>query len=99
MEINLYRIVQEALNNVLKHAHASVVILQIKREQKAISVSLLDNGCGFPERPDDGTSRSGFGLTGMRERAKALRGSIELLSTPGRGTRVTLRVPLAGAAL
>jgi len=99
-EINLYRIVQEGLNNVLKHAHASEVILQIKRERKAISVSLLDNGRGFGDsgKPDEGTTTGGFGLTGMRERAKALGGWIELLSAPGRGTRVTLKVPVAGAA-
>jgi signal transduction histidine kinase/ligand-binding sensor domain-containing protein len=95
-EINLYRIVQEGLNNVIKHSQASQVILEIKREPASISVSLFDNGRGFdPELTGhNGVARPSFGLTGIRERAKVLGGFIILQSAPGTGTRLTLNVPL-----
>jgi signal transduction histidine kinase/ligand-binding sensor domain-containing protein len=91
MEINMYRIVQEALNNVMKHAGASEVIVGIKRDQDGILISVHDNGKGFDV---DGLELPDFGLAGMRERAKVLGGSVELRSSPGKGTRVTLHVPL-----
>ena len=95
-EINLYRIVQEGLNNVIKHSQASQVILEIKREPVSISVSLFDNGRGFdPELTGhNGVARPSFGLTGIRERAKVLGGFVILQSAPGSGTRLTLNVPL-----
>jgi signal transduction histidine kinase len=95
-EINLYRIVQEGLNNVIKHSQASQVILEIKREPASISISLFDNGRGFdPELTGhNGVARPSFGLTGIRERAKVLGGFIILQSAPGTGTRLTLNVPL-----
>ncbi len=96
MEINLYRIVQEALNNVMKHAQAAQVIIEIKREPAGISVSIFDNGRGFdPEQAErQGDAQPSFGLTGMKERARVLGGSLRLESAPGTGTRLTLNVPL-----
>jgi signal transduction histidine kinase/ligand-binding sensor domain-containing protein len=96
MEINLYRIVQEALNNLMKHAQASEVIVETRREQDGIVVSVFDNGRGFEaKRPEVSRQTStSFGLAGMTERAKVLGGRIEFHSSPGKGTRVTLTIPV-----
>jgi signal transduction histidine kinase/ligand-binding sensor domain-containing protein len=97
MEINLYRILQEALNNVIKHAQASGVIVQIKREPAQIAVSIFDNGRGFEtEHPEhNGEKQSRFGLTGMAQRAKVIGGKLQIQSAPGTGTRLTVEVPVA----
>jgi signal transduction histidine kinase len=96
MEIQMYRILQEGLNNVMKHAAASEVIVGIKRESPGITMSIFDNGTGFDvERLEQGNFKPSFGLTGMRERAKALGGIIEWQSVLGKGTRLTLNVPLS----
>ncbi len=96
MEISLYRIVQEALNNILKHAQASLVMVEIKRLRSGLWVSVFDNGNGFDPAHADGDRepKPGFGLVSMKERAKVLGGRIDCQSTPGKGTRVTLTVPL-----
>ncbi len=95
-EISLYRVVQEALNNVLKHAQASQVIVEAKREKAELRASVFDNGRGFdPERAGREGEKPGLGLAGMRERAKVLGGRIELQSASGKGTRLTLTVPLS----
>jgi signal transduction histidine kinase len=97
MEISVYRIVQEGLNNVMKHAQATQVIVEIKRDSQAISVSIFDDGCGF-DTSGPQTEKfipAGFGLTGMSERAKAIGGWLELRSARGTGTRITLSVPLS----
>jgi signal transduction histidine kinase/ligand-binding sensor domain-containing protein len=95
-EINVYRIVQEALNNVMKHAHASHVLVEMRRQPGELWVSVLDNGRGFdPMRADrDGEKEPGLGLPGMAERGKVLGGRIDLQTAPGKGTRLTLTVPL-----
>jgi len=98
-EINLYRIVQEALNNVIKHAQATRVLIGVKREPPGISVSILDDGRGFDSQSlQDRQSRRGrkpsLGLVSMAERAKLLAGEIQIQSAEGTGTRLTLTMPL-----
>jgi signal transduction histidine kinase len=97
MEINLYRIMQEALNNVIKHAQAAEVIVQIRRESEQILVSIFDNGGGFDtEHPQhNGEKQLRFGLTGMTERARVLGGRLQIQSALGMGTRLTVQVPVA----
>ena len=96
MEINLYRIAQEALNNVIKHSQATEVIVQLAREPEAIVVSVFDNGRGFEKKSSErnGSVHGGFGLSNMAERAKVLGGRIEIQSNAGGGTRLTLQVPI-----
>jgi len=99
LEINLYRIVQEALNNVIKHAQATEVMVVARREPGQITVSILDNGRGFDSNDQEAERcrqgrKATLGLAGMAERAKLLDGHIEIQSTPGIGTKVTLMVPL-----
>jgi signal transduction histidine kinase len=92
-ESELFRIAQEALTNVRKHAKAHKVEVALRRRGKTLSLSVQDDGRGFSKRTRRPESH---GLIGMRERAKLLGGHLEVSSAPGQGTRVTARVP-AGA--
>jgi signal transduction histidine kinase/ligand-binding sensor domain-containing protein len=95
-EISLYRIVQEGLNNVVKHAGASQVTFTVTRRPAVISVLIQDDGCGFDARHKRSEPERSFGLTGMVERASLLNGRVEWESAPGAGTRVTVTVPVRG---
>lgn len=97
-ELQLLRIVQEALNNVRKHAGASSVVISLRVDGEGLSVEVTDDGRGFdPELPvPSGWPR--FGLQTMQERAKAIGGRFEVRSRPGEGTTVGVRVTLAGSA-
>lgn len=90
-EVALYRIAQEAITNVRKHAGASRVRLALREEEGAIVLEVEDDGRGF----DPGVAPGGvsFGLTGMRERASLAGGELWVTSEPGRGTRLEVRIP------
>ena len=97
LRINFYRIVQESLNNVMKHAAATEVTIRIQRNEEYVVLSIKDNGCGFTlntnlHQPEAG----GFGLTGMAERARLLGGSFEVRPVPGRGTTLIVNIPVSG---
>jgi signal transduction histidine kinase len=89
-EQELYRVTQEALNNVLKHAHAAHVRVQLSSANGVASLEIADDGIGF-----DPSMRSaeGFGLRGMRERVERLGGTLRIQSSPGDGTQVHAAVP------
>jgi PAS domain S-box-containing protein len=91
IEIALYRIVQEALTNVARHAHASVVDVLVERRGEHIVTIIGDNGIGFEPSLDAGEGR--YGLFSMRERAAILEGRLTVESAPGRGTTVYVEVP------
>jgi signal transduction histidine kinase len=80
------------LNNVVKHAAATEVILELKRESNTVRFSLLDNGRGFLKT--NWKSNSGLGLESIAERAKFLGGTFEIQSAPGKGTRLTVLLPV-----
>jgi signal transduction histidine kinase len=89
----VYRIVQEALTNALRHAQASKVRVAVYTEGKNdVVVQVADNGVGFDFRPED--NGQGFGLTSMQERANLVGGRIVFQSGSGRGTQVIFRIPL-----
>lgn len=96
VEINLYRITQEAINNAIKYAESSHIIVTISHSEKILSIIIDDNGKGFDKtklkpKPDkDG----GMGLTFMQERINYINGRLFINSSPNEGTRVTLNVPL-----
>ena len=92
-QVYLYRLVQEGLNNVLKHARASTVMLEIKRDGDQIRIKLEDDGAGFDLAAVE-QRRAGLGLTGMEERVRLVGGQFEISSTPGAGTRIRITVPL-----
>jgi two-component system, NarL family, sensor histidine kinase UhpB len=87
----LFRIMQEALTNVARHAGATEVRVELRQDESFLELSVADNGRGFSKIA--GPVAASLGLLGMRERAAALRGSTTITSTPGGGTRVTARVP------
>ncbi|MGH3489870.1 MAG: ATP-binding protein [Actinopolymorphaceae bacterium] len=106
VEVALYRIAQEALQNVVKHASASTVRLQLRRTGDSVVLEVADDGRGWdreggarsgaaadPMRADD-PARGGYGLQGMAERAELIGGGLTVTSRPGRGTTVTATVPL-----
>lgn len=96
-ETAIYRVVQEALHNVAKHAQAKNVTVQLACEQGAIKLLVEDDGVGFLQK---GVSRGrSFGLAGMRERIAALSGSVRVRSGKGRGTRIEITVPEAGTVV
>ncbi len=94
VERGIFRIVQEALNNVIKHARANSVRIDLRISPPRASVLVRDDGVGF--EPEAAVGLSGrLGLTSMRERAEALGGSLRIESRPGAGTTVCLEVPRA----
>jgi signal transduction histidine kinase len=90
-ELALFRITQEAINNVLKHSHANRLEVSLSREGRAIVLQVSDDGEGFSQ---SSYRNGGLGLSGMRERVIQLDGSFEVSSAPGSGTLVTARVPI-----
>ena len=88
VELGAYYIVSEALANVAKHANASVVTISVEAGPGVLSLSVRDDGVG-------GADPHGSGLTGLRERAEALGGTLRLTSPPGRGTSVDVKLPAA----
>jgi signal transduction histidine kinase len=89
LETTIYRLVQESLTNVVKHAHASRVDVSVTTDDTAVVVEVRDDGRGF----DTAESTSGFGLAGMRERVFLLGGTLSITSAHD-GTRVKARIPL-----
>jgi two-component system sensor histidine kinase NreB len=96
LEINLYRISQEALNNISKHANATHVAVILERRDGHIVLIIEDNGIGFAlEKSRTLTSENnGLGLIGMRERGALIGGNVEIESSVGSGTTIFVRVPL-----
>jgi signal transduction histidine kinase len=94
-DLALYRIVQEALSNVARHAAAHHVWVTLRFRREELGVSVRDDGAGYATPTDAGDlSRTGhFGMIGMRERAQLIGARIEWHSAPGKGTRVTLHLP------
>ena len=92
IESTLYRIVQEALNNVSKHAHASSVDIALETSEGSVLLRVDDDGVGFD--PDAPTDSRAMGILGMRERASLVGGCLSIDSSPGKGTRLAVRVPL-----
>ena len=88
-----YRITQEALTNVARHAFATQVRISLEGKNDMFILTVKDNGCGF--KPQDLENSHCLGLVGMRERAALAGGSLELHSKPGKGTRINFRLPLA----
>ena len=88
---NLYRICQEALWNIIKHARAKTIAIRVERNQTHALLEVHDDGIGFDP---EGSFPGHFGLSSMRERAAALGGTVEIESARGRGARVRSRIPL-----
>lgn len=97
VEVALYRIIQEALSNINKHARAAHVSIRIQKEQNKIHLTITDDGAGFDVQSVLGQKgRSGLGLIGIRERLIPLRGECIINSSPGKGTEILVQVPSEG---
>ena len=96
VEIHIYRILQEALNNVVKHSEATEATVIVKKETTSVSIVVRDNGRGFGGDAGNGENlpRAGFGLSGIDERARILHGKAVFDSGPGTGFRLTVEIPL-----
>jgi len=96
VETVVYRVVQEALNNIVKHAQAGSVLVRLERKDKEAAVFIKDNGRGFDVNeflaPDD--LKGGIGLLGMQERVSILGGKFSIQSSKGHGTRISVEIPL-----
>lgn len=90
LEETLYRIAQEALNNILKHAHAGQISLRLHQSPRQVSLRIADNGAGFDPQ---GGQFSGMGLKIMRERAQQINARLNIHSQPGQGTVISVEVP------
>jgi PAS domain S-box-containing protein len=97
VKIIVYRLVQEALNNVAKHARAQRVDVVLERDSEHVSLIVEDDGVGFDPSNSE-TVRNGFGLIGMRERAVLVGAQLQIESMPGRGTTVIVRAPVVAPA-
>lgn len=93
-ELQLLRIIQEALTNVRKHASASQASVNLQASEAGLELAITDNGSGFRPAPPDSDRRHHFGLSTMRERAESIGATFELSSAPGAGTRISVHTPL-----
>ena len=91
----LYRIAQEGLRNISKHAGATEVTISLVCKNDTIQLTIMDNGNGFD--PDRGKGKQGLGLDSMKERAHLIGGSFHIKSKPGQGTEIEVLVPLLGS--
>ncbi len=100
LESTIYRVVQEALTNVSRHAEAERAVVSVTERDGVVRASVTDDGKGLPEAdrlgPRGDGLEGGFGMSGMRERAELVGGELELVPAPGKGTVMRLAVPLAG---
>lgn len=98
IETSLYRVCQEALTNVLRHAGASSVRVTLARKGDSFEGEIRDDGQGFDPAsiPANGQSGRGLGLLGMRERVTQCGGTLEVTAEPGKGTRLLIHIPLTG---
>ncbi len=94
-ETALFRIAQESLTNVARHAHAHRVCISLTQDRKYVSLQVRDDGCGF----DPALHRLGLGIFGMRERASLLDGTLTIQSRPGKGTLVQAVLPLPASGV
>jgi signal transduction histidine kinase len=95
--IHVYRVLQEALNNLARHSHSPVALVRLRFPPGRLCLEVEDRGVGFPEERN-GTGSRGIGMTGMRERAELLQGTFEVRRPDAGGTLVSLNIPLTDGA-
>ena len=91
-EMVLYRVIQEAVNNVIKHAEANILDIQLSKDEEGIHAMIEDNGKGFDRNALD--QFEGIGLKNIRSRVEYLKGQVDFSSTQGTGTLVAIYIPL-----
>jgi len=97
LEVGLFRLVQEAITNVRKHAGVNKALVKMEDSGSLLTVVIKDEGCGFD--PDEiSQQRESYGIMGMKERVQLFGGELQILSQPGEGTQIIIKVPLEGEA-
>ncbi len=91
IENHLFRIIQEAMSNTLRHAKAEKMEIRIHQKQDAVWVMLRDDGQGFEM---DEKKQASYGLSNMQERVSEIGGSIQFITAPGKGTRIEITIPI-----
>jgi signal transduction histidine kinase len=98
-QINLFRIVQEAVTNLVRHSGARTASVYVRRDGATVAATIKDDGRGFELRRDSaGRLALGFGWSGIAERVRILGGQVEIVSAPDRGTRIELSAPVGDGA-
>jgi two-component system, NarL family, sensor kinase len=92
IELNIYRILQELITNIIRHSHADKVIIQLIKNEGNINIVVEDNGRGF--NPDDPNHKKGMGISNISNRVKKLSGNLNIDSGKGRGTTIVIDIPL-----
>ena len=100
VESCLFRVVQEAITNIARHAHARHAHIQLRRRNRSLTLLVEDDGTGFDmaEILESADKTRALGLLGMQERVALCGGSLQVESTPGKGTRITAELPLSGVS-
>lgn len=93
-EIHFYRVVQECLSNVVKHSRATAATIQASRENHTLRLAITDDGCGFAVTSPEADLTAGAGLGNIAERVRTMGGEVRFDSHPGRGTRITIVLPV-----
>jgi signal transduction histidine kinase len=96
-EITLFRVVQESMNNIVKHSQASEGVVTVDRQGGMVTITIRDNGRGFEVHRSAVSENGGFGLAGMAERVRILGGVHRIQSVPGEGTTVTITIDTSKA--
>lgn len=97
-EITVFRVVQESINNIIKHSQATEARVKIERESGAVTITIQDNGRGFAAQTPQGSRQGGFGLLGLSERVRILGGQHSVDSIPGQGTTIQIKLQAGSAA-
>ena len=93
-EINLFRIVQECANNIIKHSHATRAGIVVERSRNFVKVTIRDNGRGFNAAAEAANAQRGLGLTGVSERARILNAEYDIIAASNQGVAVILHIPI-----
>jgi two-component system sensor histidine kinase DegS len=94
LEVAVFRIIQEALNNICKHAQAQRCLVKLEMLPKRLHILVSDDGCGFDPDLSANAKTESFGLLGMRERVELLKGEMEVTSAPGSGSEIQIMIPI-----
>ena len=97
LEVGLFRMVQEAITNVRKHAGVNKALVKMEDKGSLLTIVIKDEGCGF-DLDKINQQRESYGILGMKERARLFGGELQILTQPGEGTQVIIKVPLEGEA-
>jgi signal transduction histidine kinase len=92
VEIHVYRIIQECINNIVKHSNATQARIALKRWHERINIDVEDNGTGFTSSPRGSAGERGLGLQGIAERTRLIGGAMRIESNPGNGTRILITI-------